>query len=449
MINGETAHHQLQALQRRAYDAESAAEVAALSRAQAFLSVGSAGGAPGQWTGQPPPPQQLASLAVGVDSRSTLMAQEVHFRDGEAGTFDAFPVASGLRGVILQTDEAPEMVSQLLLHQHDDRYQHQHASPVLAAGLAGRHSMHAHHVDQVNNGVGNHSQQANQQMGSQQMIPFRQGAGAQNSAPWASAGDGRGVRLDGAIFGSPQHGAAQPPQTQPQPFEQYRAAPPQYDSQPRQYKQMYTAKQGFMHVASDGPNAGALVPTTHGSAQTVPIRYLQATVVPTYSCVLGMALGDLAIYPTYLQFTAKLCEPEAPVPLESIDAVQLHKGYFADEVQLALDAGSEPSSTMDLTFPFPFTAAFFVDDLRPIWRAQRDPVVESRRTAQYATRVQSERYIPGGMQVSAAQHHASCIMHHACVRCSMQHAACNMAGPWLGTPQEGGVSTRLLPQAVE
>ena len=140
------------------------------------------------------------------------------------------------------------------------------------------------------------------------------------------------MHLDGAIFGSPQHGAHpqhnnninNPPWVSPA------TAPP--PAQPRQYKQVYMPKEAYVEMGAmgggggpmmgggGGPEGGALVPAPQ--TQTVPIRYLEATVVPTYSCVLGMALGDLAIYPTYLQFTAKLCEPEAPVPLVSIDQVR-------------------------------------------------------------------------------------------------------------------------------
>jgi hypothetical protein len=134
------------------------------------------------------------------------------------------------------------------------------------------------------------------------------------------------VHLDGAIFGSPQHNNTHnPPWMSPA-------------EQPRQYKQVYTPKQGYMEMGARDGGAGPMIAgggSAHGGAlmpapqtQTVPIRYLEATVVPTYSCVLGMALGDLAIYPTYLQFTAKLCEPEAPVPLESIDEVSSQMPYM-------------------------------------------------------------------------------------------------------------------------
>jgi hypothetical protein len=139
------------------------------------------------------------------------------------------------------------------------------------------------------------------------------------------------VHLDGAMFGSQRHSAYNPHHnnTDNPPWMSPATAPP--PEQPRQYKQVYMPRQGYVEMGARDGGAGSMIAdggSSHGGAlvpapqtQTVPIRYLEATVVPTYSCVLGMALGDLAIYPTYLQFTAKMCEPEAPVPLESIDEV--------------------------------------------------------------------------------------------------------------------------------
>jgi len=126
----------LQALQQRAYDAESDSlygDVATLERAGAFLGdgVGSAAPAPNlvsfghgprssMHSGAPPTVGRLSRHVH--DARTTLVAQEVHFKDGVTGTFDAFPVGPGLRGVMQQTDEPPEEYSSVLVN---DRHHHQ------------------------------------------------------------------------------------------------------------------------------------------------------------------------------------------------------------------------------------------------------------------------------------------------------------------------------------
>lgn len=126
----------LQALQRRAYDAESDSlygDMATLERAGAFLGDGVGNAAPlsnhaGSGHALPSSVHGGAPSIVGRrsrhvhDARTTLVAQEVHFKDGVAGTFDAFPVGPGLRGVMQQTDEPPEEYSSVLVN---DRHHHQ------------------------------------------------------------------------------------------------------------------------------------------------------------------------------------------------------------------------------------------------------------------------------------------------------------------------------------
>jgi hypothetical protein len=115
----------LQALQQRAYDAESDSlygDVAALERAGAFLgdAVGSAAPPPNAVGSGHGPPSTIGRISQQVlDARTRLVAQEVHFKDGVAGTFDAFPVGPGLRGVMQQTDDPPEEYSSVLAdHRH-------------------------------------------------------------------------------------------------------------------------------------------------------------------------------------------------------------------------------------------------------------------------------------------------------------------------------------------